>query len=90
MMLGILNGINAIFSLYIIVIIIRCIFSFIPRLDYKKQPYRTIMEITDPYLNLFRKFIPPIGMVDLSPTVAVIVLLIIQNIIQIVLSGINI
>lgn len=31
--------------------------------------------ICDPYLNLFRKFIPPIGgMVDISPIVALLVL----------------
>ena len=32
-------------------------------------------KICDPYLNLFRKFIPPIGgMIDISPIVAIIAL----------------
>ena len=37
--------------------------------------------ICEPYLKLFRKFIPPIGMLDISPVVALIVLSVIQNII---------
>lgn len=30
--------------------------------------------IVEPYLEPFRKFIPPLGMIDLSPIVAIIVL----------------
>lgn len=34
-----------------------------------------LAKICDPYLNLFKKFIPPIGgMVDVSPIVALLVL----------------
>ena len=34
-----------------------------------------LAKLCDPYLNLFKKFIPPIGgMVDVSPIVALIVL----------------
>ena len=35
--------------------------------------------ICEPYLKLFRKFIPPIGLLDISPVVALIVLSVIQN-----------
>ena len=35
--------------------------------------------ICEPYLKLFRKFIPPIGMLDISPVIALIVLSVIQN-----------
>ena len=37
--------------------------------------------ICEPYLKLFRKFIPPIGMLDISPVVGLIVLSVIQNLI---------
>jgi len=30
--------------------------------------------ICEPYLEMFRKFIPPIGMIDFSPIVAILVL----------------
>ena len=35
--------------------------------------------ICEPYLKLFRKIIPPIGMLDISPVVALIVLGLLQN-----------
>ena len=36
---------------------------------------RVLGKICDPYLNLFRKFIPPIGgMIDISPIIAIIAL----------------
>lgn len=37
--------------------------------------YAALGKICDPYLDLFRRFIPPIGgMVDISPIVALLVL----------------
>ena len=37
--------------------------------------------ICEPYLKLFRRFIPPLGMLDISPVVALVVLSLIQNLI---------
>ena len=81
MIKALINGVNSIFSLFYFVILLRCFLSFIPGLDWYKQPYLTIRQITDAYLNLFRRFIPPIGMLDISPIVAIIALGIIQNIV---------
>ena len=37
--------------------------------------YRTLGKICDPYLNLFKKLIPPLGgMVDITPIIALLVL----------------
>lgn len=37
--------------------------------------YRVLGKVCDPFLDLFRRFIPPIGgMVDISPIVALLVL----------------
>ena len=44
-----------------------------------------IEQVVDPYLNLFRRFLPPIGgsrmALDLSPIIGVIVLLLVQGIV---------
>lgn len=40
---------------------------------------RFLYETTDPYLNIFRRIIPPIGMVDISPIAAFLVLRMIQS-----------
>ncbi|MBQ9002413.1 MAG: YggT family protein [Eggerthellaceae bacterium] len=39
------------------------------------QVYRALGTLCEPYLGLFRRFIPPIGgMIDISPIVALLVL----------------
>ena len=54
--------------------------SWVPQI--KKNFIVEFLEaICEPYLKLFRKFIPPIGMLDISPVVALIVLSVIQNLI---------
>lgn len=80
MIINLVNGINAVFSLFYILILISCALSFIPGIDYRKQPYLAIRQVTEPYLNFFKKFIPPIGIVDISPIVAIIALGIIQSV----------
>jgi len=66
------------FDLYFLIIILRCFISFFPRIDTYKQPFKFVTEITDPYLDIFRRFIPPVNGLDFSPIVAVIVLQILE------------
>lgn len=35
---------------------------------------RTLATLVEPYLSIFRRIIPPIGMIDISPIVAILVL----------------
>ena len=60
-----------------IMLFIRIIASWVPELRSMKV-IQFIGYYTDPYLNLFRKFIPPIGMIDISPIVAFIALGVIE------------
>lgn len=41
--------------------------------------YRVLGTITEPWLGIFRRIVPPLGMMDLSPIVAVITLRILSN-----------
>ena len=52
------------------------------RLPYRpwlNRVQRFLYDVCDPYLRIFRRFLPPFGPLDLSPMVAIFVLLIIQN-----------
>jgi YggT family protein len=69
-------------SLYSLLVIIRCLLTWIPSLDFSTQPFRTLSDVTDPYLNLFRGLIPPLGGMDLSPMVAIFALQILGNVIN--------
>ena len=66
--------INNLFQIYFWLILVRCLLSFIPSIDWYKQPFQGIKDVTDLYLNLFRKVVPPFNGVDFSPIVAIIVL----------------
>ena len=50
-----------------------------------------IREVTDPYLNLFRRFIPPLSVggagLDLSPMIATFVLIIVGRLIVSAING---
>ena len=79
MLKGIINGISSVFGLFYIMILIRCALSFVRGIDYRQQPWNAIKTVTDPYLDLFRRLIPPIGMIDISPIVALFALGLIQS-----------
>ncbi|MBS1891741.1 MAG: YggT family protein [Actinobacteria bacterium] len=73
--------VSALFIVYTILILLNILISFVPRMPY--SPWRRavldfITETTDPYLNIFRSFIRPIGggqlAFDPSPIIALIVL----------------
>lgn len=62
-----------ILQLYSMLIFIRILMSWVP-LNPHNPFVETIGQITDPYLNIFRRIIPPVGMMDFSPIVALLVL----------------
>ena len=80
--------VNALFLVYIILIFIRVLLSWVPRMPYNptlRAVVDFIHQVTDPYLNIFRRILPPLGgrgmALDLSPILAIIVLLIAQGIV---------
>ena len=66
---------------YVLVIFAYILTSWI-RLPYSpwlNRIQRFLFDVCDPYLRLFRRVLPPLGPLDLSPVVAVIVLFAIQR-----------
>lgn len=86
---GIIYGINNIFNLFYFLIILRIFLSWIPSIRWENNPWKTIRSITDLYLDLFRRIIPPFQGLDFSPIIAIIVLQIIQNIVIHILLSIK-
>jgi len=53
------------------------------RLPYRpwlNRVQRFLYDVCDPYLRIFRRFLPPLGPLDLSPMIGIFVLLILSNI----------
>lgn len=70
----------ALIDVYTILIILNVLLSWVQQ--FRPLPYNLalravigfIEDTTNPYLNLFRSFIPRLGMFDISPIVAILVL----------------
>jgi YggT family protein len=85
--------ISALFVVYTIMILLNILISFVPRMPYSpwlRSVLDFITESTDPYLNVFRSFIRPIGgggfAFDPSPIIALIALGFIESIVLKILS----
>ena len=69
-------------SIYSYILIIRILLTWFPNLDWSNPVLSNISAISDPYLNIFRGIIPPLGGLDLSPILAFIVLNITEGLIN--------
>ena len=70
--------------LIIAYIVLNLLFAFGARPAYSRTldaVLTFLRDVSEPYLSIFRRFIPPIGPLDISPIVAILVLQIVGNII---------
>ena len=66
-------------SIYYFILIIRILLTWFPGIDWSNGLLSALTSITDPYLNIFRGIIPPIGGFDISSLLAFLLLNVIQN-----------
>ncbi|ALB41495.1 MULTISPECIES: YggT family protein [Nostocales] len=69
-------------SLYSYLLIIRVLLTWFPTIEWSNQPFAALSQISDPYLNLFRSIIPPLGGMDFSPILAFLALNIVGGILD--------
>jgi YggT family protein len=86
--------VNTLTLVYLVLIFIRILMSWIPRMPYNRYlsaVLKFVTDVTDPYLNLFRRILPPVRMggagLDLSPIVATFVLIIVGDILVGIVRG---
>ncbi|MDR2673015.1 MAG: YggT family protein [Coriobacteriales bacterium] len=67
--------INTVISLYTLLIFVWAILSWFNTGNaVVRDIYNALDKLVAPFVNLFRRFIPPLGGLDLSPFIALIVL----------------
>lgn len=82
--------VSALFTVFILLIFVRILLSFAPRPPISGIPralWDFVHQSTDWFLNIFRRLIPPLGMFDLSPIVAIIVLYILRDLVLTLLDS---
>ncbi len=68
------------FKFLYLILLFYIICTWIPQVNWYREPFRTARVISDYIFAPFRRIIPPIGMLDISPIVAFIVLNLLENI----------
>ena len=85
------NFIDVFVGVYILLIFVYIIMSWF-QLPYRPWLYRIrqfLADVCEPYLRLFRRFLPPLGPLDLSPMVAVFVLIVLERVLHSILSRLH-
>jgi YggT family protein len=76
---------DLLFTLLYIAILVRVILSWV-----QMDPYHPLIvlldQITEPFLAPIRRLVPPVGMMDITPIVAIIVIQVLQKIVHIALN----
>ncbi|MBD2103204.1 YggT family protein [Leptolyngbya sp. FACHB-261] len=73
------QSLSSFVSIYLALLFIRVILSWFPTIDWSNPFFSTLSQLTDPYLNLFRRFVPPLGGIDFSPLLAFLLLQFLQS-----------
>jgi YggT family protein len=86
--------VQAVFYVYTLLIIAYILsslfFAFGGRVPYSRwfsALLGFLRDVCEPYLSIFRRFIPPLGPLDLSPVIGIIVLNLVGSIIVNLISG---
>jgi YggT family protein len=88
------NYVKALFLVYILLIFVYILLNMMLSLGLR-PPYSRWMDavmnflrdVCEPYLRIFRRFIPPIGMFDLTPMIAIILLYVVQYFVVRLIQG---
>jgi YggT family protein len=82
------NYVEAVFLVYILLIFVYILLNMMFSLGLR-PPYSRFVDavmnflrdVCEPYLRIFRRFIPPIGMFDLTPMIGIILLLVVETLV---------
>ena len=91
---NIASYVNALFEVYILLIFIYILTSWMLSFGVR-MPYNRFAEailnflrdVCEPYLRLYRRIIPPLGMIDITPIIAIAVLYILDRVVVNLIQG---
>ncbi len=78
--MGLTVAVARIFDLIFLILFITILLTWFPKINWYNEPFRSMKAFSEIFLAPFRKLIPPIGMIDISPIVAFFCLGLLRNI----------
>lgn len=74
--------VRLLFQLLYVLLITRVVLSWVPGVNYSHPVVHFIYRVTSPVLDPIRRVVPPVGGLDLSPLVAVLLLGLLQQVVM--------
>lgn len=71
----------------VLMIIVRAFMSFFPRIDAYHPVVRFLDSVCEPILGVFRRLLPPMGGIDFSPILAILVIQVVASLLINLLNG---
>ncbi|AFY40726.1 YggT family protein [Nostoc sp. LEGE 06077] len=85
-----ISTLNTFIQLYTALLFIRVLLTWFPTINWYNQPFSALSQITDPYLNVFRSIIPPLGGIDISPMLAILLLQVVGQVVGSLAGGLQV
>lgn len=79
MNLPVMAVLSGVLGFYALLILVYVLMTWLPMRGVVLEIHQVIGSIVEPYLGLFRRVIPPIGNVDISPIAAILVLNLVRS-----------
>jgi YggT family protein len=74
--------VNLLFQIFYILLLLRVILSWVPGIDERHPAVQFVQRATSPVLTPIRRALPPMGGLDLSPMVAILLLILTQRLVN--------
>ncbi|GIL52556.1 hypothetical protein Vafri_8393 [Volvox africanus] len=66
-------------DIYLLVLTLRVILTWFRNINWYNEPFATLRQFTDPFLNVFRGILPAFGGIDVSPMIGFLLLNFVRN-----------
>lgn len=79
--MALVRVVNLLFQVFYILLLVRVIMSWVPGVDYRHPAVQFVHRLTSPVLNPIRRAVPPVGGLDISPLVAILLLMVVRQLV---------
>lgn len=79
--MSLVAAVQLLFQALYVLLLIRVVLSWIPGVNYHHPAVHFVYRITSPVLDPIRRIMPPMGGLDLSPLVAMLLLYLVQGVV---------
>ncbi|KAG2435723.1 hypothetical protein HXX76_006920 [Chlamydomonas incerta] len=73
------GAIAKVLDIYLLVLTLRVILTWFRTINWLNEPFATLRQFTDPFLNTFRGILPSFGGIDVSPMIGFFILNFVRN-----------